>query len=220
MTGEDGLVGIAGLDDEVLARERGLPQPGGRRPAPGDLVLLQSFLNTHFDLVDEWGADLLAGPERLRSWFASRDLLSDGTRRPSRAELQRVIAVREGLRELARRNRDPGVACDPATFARMNVAAARVSLALGLGPERLVLSSRGGGSVDVAVGTLLVIAVRAMIDGRWRRLKACPGEHCGWVFYDHSRNNSSRWCSMAVCGGRTKARSHYRRRRMGSAGDR
>jgi predicted RNA-binding Zn ribbon-like protein len=59
---------------------------------------------------------------------------------------------------------------------------------------------------------LLAIALRAMIDGRWQRLKTCPGEHCGWVFYDHSRNNSGRWCSMAVCGGRTKARTHYQRR--------
>jgi predicted RNA-binding Zn ribbon-like protein len=56
-----------------------------------------------------------------------------------------------------------------------------------------------------------------MIDGRWQRMKACPGEHCGWVFYDHSRNNSGRWCSMAVCGGRTKARAHYRRQRNTSA---
>jgi predicted RNA-binding Zn ribbon-like protein len=211
---------ISGLDEGVLMRERGLPQPGGRRPAPGDLVLLQSFLNTHFDLVGVWGADLLARPEPLRSWFASRGLVSDGTRRPSPAELQRVIAVREGLRELARRNREPNVAHDPATLARMNEATAMVSLGLQLGPERLVLSSRGEGNIDVAVGTLLVIAVQAMIDGRWRRLKACPGDHCGWVFYDHSRNNSSRWCSMAVCGGRTKARSRYRRQRMRSVGDR
>ena len=61
---------------------------------------------------------------------------------------------------------------------------------------------------------------RGVRDGSWARLKVCPGVDCGWVFYDHSRNNSSRWCSMAVCGGRTKARSHYRRRRMGSVGDR
>ena len=219
MTGEGWFVVVAGVDDGVLAHERGLPQPGGRRPAPGELVLLQSFLNTHFDLVGDWGADLLAAPELLRAWFAARGLVDNRISQPSRTQLQRVIAVREGLRELARRNRQPGVGCDPATLAPMNAAIAQVSLGLELDAERLVLSSRDDGSVDAAVGTLLAIALQAMIDRRWRRLKACPGEHCGWVFYDHSRNNSSRWCSMSVCGGRAKARSHYRRKRSSSVGD-
>jgi predicted RNA-binding Zn ribbon-like protein len=60
---------------------------------------------------------------------------------------------------------------------------------------------------------LLAILAEAMVDGSWQRLKACPGRHCGWVFYDHSRNNSGRWCSMSVCGGREKARAHYHRQR-------
>ena len=56
-----------------------------------------------------------------------------------------------------------------------------------------------------------------MLDGTWVRLKACPGRDCGWVFYDHSRNQSARWCSMKVCGDREKARAYYQRR---TAGDR
>jgi len=52
-----------------------------------------------------------------------------------------------------------------------------------------------------------------MRDGRWERLKICPGRDCGWAFYDHSRNGSGRWCSMTICGGREKARTHYRRNR-------
>jgi predicted RNA-binding Zn ribbon-like protein len=60
---------------------------------------------------------------------------------------------------------------------------------------------------------LLAITATAMLDGTWQRLKACPGHECGWAFYDHSRNQTSRWCSMAVCGGRAKARAHYHRRR-------
>jgi predicted RNA-binding Zn ribbon-like protein len=62
-----------------------------------------------------------------------------------------------------------------------------------------------------ALGVLLAITAVAMADGTWSRLKVCPGEHCGWAFYDGSRNRSGRWCSMAVCGGRSKARAHYRR---------
>jgi predicted RNA-binding Zn ribbon-like protein len=219
MTGEGPLVVIAGLEEAVLARERALPQPGGRPPAPDELVLLQSFLNTHFDLVEEWGADLLAGSERLREWFSRRGLVDAAVRPPSGAQVARSIAVREGLRELARRNRDPDVTADPAALVRMNAVAADLSLGLGLGPERIVLFTQQAGSLDGALASLLAVAMRAMIDGRWQRLKTCPGEHCGWVFYDHSRNNSGRWCSMAVCGGRTKAKAHYRRRlRAGGPG--
>jgi predicted RNA-binding Zn ribbon-like protein len=45
-------------------------------------------------------------------------------------------------------------------------------------------------------------------------MKACRQETCGWLFYDGSRNRSSSWCSMQICGGREKARA-YRRRAAG-----
>lgn len=207
---------IAGLDGRVLEREGRLPQPGRRAPAPGELVLLQSFVNTHFDLVEEWGADLLRTPERLRDWFSRRGLLEPGMGRLTEAHVRRVIAVREGLRQLAHRNGEPSFQPDRTALARMNDVAQSASLGLSLDPDRLVLAPRGTGMLGPGLGMILTIAAQAMVDGRWLRLKACPGEHCGWMFYDHSRNNSGRWCSMAVCGGRTKARTHYRRQRMGS----
>jgi predicted RNA-binding Zn ribbon-like protein len=214
MTGEGPLVTIAGLDEGVLARERALPQPGGRAAAPDALALLQSFINTHFDLVDDWGADLLGDPERMRAWFTARGLLAAGARRPSPAQVRRVIAVREGLRALAGHNRRPRVGLEPAAVDAMNQVAARLSLGVELDLGRLVLFAQGPNSLEAGLGALLAIAAWVMIDGRWRRMKSCPGDHCGWVFYDYSRNNSSRWCSMAVCGGRTKAKTHYRRQRL------
>ena len=44
------------------------------------------------------------------------------------------------------------------------------------------------------------------------RIKRCPGSgDCGWLFLDTSKNRSRRWCSMAGCGNRAKARRHARR---------
>lgn len=37
------------------------------------------------------------------------------------------------------------------------------------------------------------------------RVRRCPGEGCGWLFVD--RSGRRRWCDMAVCGNRAKARS-------------
>jgi predicted RNA-binding Zn ribbon-like protein len=48
-----------------------------------------------------------------------------------------------------------------------------------------------------------------MLDGSWSRLKAC--RQCGWAFYDYSRNRSGSWCSMQLCGNRTKTRAYRRR---------
>jgi predicted RNA-binding Zn ribbon-like protein len=45
-----------------------------------------------------------------------------------------------------------------------------------------------------------------------RRVRECGGGACTWLFLDHSRNRSRRWCSMETCGNRAKARRHYRRR--------
>jgi len=43
------------------------------------------------------------------------------------------------------------------------------------------------------------------------RVAACPGAGCGWVFADP--RGRRRWCSMAWCGNRNKARRHAERTR-------
>ncbi|MGN0119211.1 MAG: CGNR zinc finger domain-containing protein, partial [Streptomyces albidoflavus] len=45
------------------------------------------------------------------------------------------------------------------------------------------------------------------------RLRPCANPRCNLFLIDHSRPGTARWCSMATCGNRMKARSHARRRR-------
>jgi predicted RNA-binding Zn ribbon-like protein len=45
------------------------------------------------------------------------------------------------------------------------------------------------------------------------RLKICSNPTCGWLFLDTTRNASRRWCDMAACGNRAKARRHYAKQR-------
>jgi predicted RNA-binding Zn ribbon-like protein len=186
------------------------PQPGGRVGAPGELGLLQAFINTHFDLVGERGADLFATSAGLRRWLADQGVLA-GRARVTTADLNRALAVRQGLRTLIA-DRDRAV---PSSSLRdpLNRALAGASLEVRVTRRGTELVPVGSSELDRALGSLLAILARAMVDGSWLRLKVCPGRHCGWVFYDQSRNNSGRWCSMSVCGGREKARAHYRRQR-------
>ena len=53
-----------------------------------------------------------------------------------------------------------------------------------------------------SVGTLLTSQAAA-------RAAACPGTGCGWIFADP--RGRRRWCSMAWCGNRNKARRHAAR---------
>ena len=43
------------------------------------------------------------------------------------------------------------------------------------------------------------------------RLRPCANPECNKFLIDHSKPNSARWCSMAECGNRMKARRHYAR---------
>jgi predicted RNA-binding Zn ribbon-like protein len=184
------------------------PQPGGRDPAPGELALVQAFVNTHFDLASG-GGELLASPESLRAWLGERGLLERAGRVDGRG-LDRVLAVREGLRALAFANNDQEL--DDVALDAMRRASVGATTEIRVEPGGVQFVMAGAGDVDAAIGALLAIVARAVIDGSWQRLKACPGRHCGWAFYDRSRNQSARWCAMKVCGDREKARAYYERR--------
>jgi predicted RNA-binding Zn ribbon-like protein len=93
------------------------------------------------------------------------------------------------------------------TLARVG-RAAQFSLELEDGRLRLTAGADG---VDGALGRMLAIVHEASVDGTWRRLKGCPREVCHWLFYDRSRNASSKWCAMSVCGNRTNTKAYRRR---------
>ena len=156
----------------------------------------------------------MATRARGRRWLSEAGLLAPGEK-ITRADLDRLRRVREALRELVAVGQGSGVKPSATDARAINDVLTGATIELrftALGPELIPV---GGSAVDRVLGSLTGIVARAMIDGSWRRLKVCPGPHCGWVFYDHSRNGSGRWCSMNVCGGREKARAHYRRRREG-----
>jgi len=71
--------------------------------------------------------------------------------------------------------------------------------------------------VDVPAGrTASVAAVLAWDELRRSspgRLRSCANDECQLFLIDHSKPNRARWCSMAVCGNRLKARRHYERTR-------
>lgn len=71
---------------------------------------------------------------------------------------------------------------------------------------------------DGPLGPVLRSAVEVLTARDLSRLKACPGEACGWVFLDQTKNGGRVWCEMEVCGTRAKARKRAETRRTAKAG--
>jgi predicted RNA-binding Zn ribbon-like protein len=168
------------------------------QPTPTELALIEDFVNTT-DL--ETAEELLPTPEALTAWLAEHDLAHEAF---GHDDLARAIALREHLRALLLANN--GGELDPAAPAALS---ARLTVSLDEhGRATLTPQTEG---IDGVAGRLLAIVARAQADGTWERLKACPWHSCHVAFYDHSRNHSRTWCSMAVCGNRAKAQTYRRR---------
>lgn len=67
----------------------------------------------------------------------------------------------------------------------------------------------------VAVSVLAWCELEASTPGR---VRPCENPDCTLFLIDRSKSNSARWCSMAVCGNRMKARRHHERGRSQAEG--
>jgi predicted RNA-binding Zn ribbon-like protein len=183
-----------------------LQDPGGREPAPQPLRLVQAFVNT---LDQENRVEELRDPAALRSTLVELELLPASSAPLTDDDLVLALGVREALRALALANN--GVPLPDGATATLERAsrAAQLTIRFEDGRARLVPAV---GGVDAALGDLVAVVHEAMADGSWERLKGCPRDVCHWVFYDRSRNRSSTWCAMSVCGNRTNTRAYRRRR--------
>lgn len=199
------------LTDATARVDRG-PQPGNRRPAVGDLELVQTFLNSRWDLTSR-NEEELADPSAVSAWLVEHGLC-DRRQALTESDRRRVLEVREGLRAMLFVNN--GAQEDPHAAARLNRAlrAPRIYIQLAVSdPPQFKPQPR---DLDGALALIATIVALSQLDGSWSRMKACRGHDCGWAFYDHSRNQVSSWCAMSVCGSRAKVRA-YRQRRRGAA---
>jgi predicted RNA-binding Zn ribbon-like protein len=163
-----------------------MPRYDVPKAAPQPLREVQLLINSadHENEVD-WLAD----------WLAERGIPGESAR---------ALALREALRVLVLGNN--GFAPDDESLGVFNEAARRVSLRVGRDGALAVDAD------DDPLDRVVAIALGAMLDGTWSRLKAC--RNCRWSFYDYSPNRSATWCSMQLCGNRKKTRN-YRARRGG-----
>jgi predicted RNA-binding Zn ribbon-like protein len=184
-------------------------EASGRSIAPGELELVREFLNT----IDvDGGLEEIGTPAALGGWLTDHGLTNG--RELDDADVRRAISMRDGLRALALANNGEPLSED--AVARLNSIAGEARLRVRFDERGRPALEPAGAGPQAVLSELLAIVFRSMAEGTWPRLKACRADTCQWVFYDHSKNRSGTWCSMAVCGNRAKARSYRARHRHAS----
>jgi hypothetical protein len=171
--------------------------PEGRE-APGGLELVRRLLNTQ-NL--ENGAELLGDTGELRRWMIQEGCAVSG--RILRADVARVHELRSLLRNMLFVHGGTSIGAGD----RLTLFAESLPVTFSF-PDG-VRYVRLGGDIDVFLVTVLATVHTATGDRTWGRLKAC--KHCEWVVYDHSKNNSTSWCTERACGSRQRARQYRQR---------
>jgi predicted RNA-binding Zn ribbon-like protein len=198
---------------------------GGPRAESPAALLLRDFVNT---LDVECATDAVDTPGRLADWLSARSLVPRRTP-VGKADVATAAALREGLRTAMLAHHGPATHGPPADGpaahgpptpdlpAELEGALARLPLRLAFAGGRPSLVPHGTGAA-AGLARIAAAVMESVADGTWARLKVCQESSCLWAFLDTSKNRSRSWCSMSVCGNRTKTRT-YRARRRTTASD-
>lgn len=177
-------------------------------PAPGDLEVVQRFMNLHEHLPGR-NDDIPPSREVLEAFLRERGFLDESAPFTD-ADRESALELIDVLRAKVEAN--AGEPVDAGRLALIDDLADRAGLHPRFGADGPAIVPRRPGA-EGAFGRLIAIAFLADLDGSWGHLKTCASESCRAVFYDRSKNHSGRWCSMSRCGNRAKVRAWRERRR-------
>ncbi|MFB7629354.1 CGNR zinc finger domain-containing protein [Streptomyces sp. NPDC056149] len=162
-----------------------------------DEDLLLAVLNSA-PVIDGCPTDFLSG-EGAADWI--RALGGRGVKE----ECDRLRLVRDTLHRLVRRT--------SSDVGELTLALDGARLRPAVSPAGVVWHLEAEPGEELAVR--VVLAWSRVTTELPRRLRACANRECNLFLIDHSRPGTARWCSMAVCGNRMKARTHARKRHVG-----
>jgi predicted RNA-binding Zn ribbon-like protein len=174
---------------------------------PSAARLIRDFINTREPQVDD---ESLTTPADLHDWLTQRDLLS-GDASLETADLALAVTVREGLRAVLLDH--AGHSGGSSAASALNQALAQLPLRMSFDQQGYHLVSATSTPIGHALGELADAIRQSAEDGSWPRLKVCARDTCHWAFYDASRNQVRRWCSMAGCGNHIKMKRAYAARK-------
>lgn len=150
----------------------------------------------------EW--ETMGAADALSAWLETRFAGVQTT--ASERDLTDALALRAAIaRSAMAASRGEGPSADDVDI--INLFAATPDI-----PPTLAGGSRQAGRTRARAGQALSAMAREAVElftpEQRERIRLCAADDCGLVFYDESRSNNRRWCSMKRCGNRAKVRTH------------
>jgi predicted RNA-binding Zn ribbon-like protein len=184
------------------------------------------FLNSLATPVDT-PVDWIDDGEGLLDWLDQAGLVPAEALERLRApampgELDNVAAQARSLREWFRafvkeRRGRPLEAADLSALEPLNrlldrdEAFSRIAPQVHGDPPFALLTERRWRSPEALLQPIGQIIARFVCEEDFTDIKACEGPTCTLTFADHTRGRARRWCSMAICGNRSKQAAHRNR---------
>jgi len=179
-------------------------------PATGQWLSAETGIQWWFDsgsLSLDFGYASFINPADLADWLGQRFA------RVENSATDRELRDAEGLADAIARvavARTREVSAAPEDIDIVNLYAAMPDV-----PPSLAGGRRQAGAGRVRVAQALASVARDAVDLFGERgagrIRSCAASDCAMVFYDGSRSNNRRWCSMQRCGNRAKVRAHRAR---------
>ena len=184
--------------------------------------LCLDFINTDLVLNGQ-PTDLLSSFQELVAWLVQAGLLAEeeanktereGTRQGAetlkQAKAFRTI-MRETVERLAARRPVPQATLDAVNhLLRHRVGYPQIGRRGGAFVRTYRAESDGSGQL---LGLLAEAASDLLCVCDLSLIKRCQNPACVLFFYDTTKNHARHWCSMSLCGNRSKVAAHYHRHR-------
>jgi predicted RNA-binding Zn ribbon-like protein len=179
------------------------------------------FCNTRAGWDGDAAAEYLADYEHLVVWAGFVGILRPDqvTVLRQRARLSARTAARVVERAKAFRGHLYAVLREPASSPAWDavadqVGAAAQALYLHRAGDTIRWEIASAADLSAPLAATAWSAAELLTSSTLRRVRACAGTGCGWLFLDPTGRR--RWCVMAVCGNRQKARRHAAKQKHAS----
>ncbi len=171
--------------------------------------VLTEKLNAFEDLA-QW-AESAGVLSRLEARKAARSSASQSP--DARGALHRAITLREAFYRICKclLEEVPPTASDMVVL-NLELANAQTHKRLKFRNAAFAWSWDEPNSFDRILWSVLDSAATFLASSAVASLRQCPGDDCGWLFLDESRNGSRQWCEMQICGNRAKLRRFRERK--------
>jgi predicted RNA-binding Zn ribbon-like protein len=149
----------------------------------------------------------LHSTDDLASWLSGRFAAVDGV--VTDRDLMDARAFRASV-AATMTAASQGVTPRPADIDLINLFAATPDIPPSL-PGGSMQAGRSRAKAGQALSVMAREAVVVLGAESLDRIRQCSADDCELVFFDESRTNNRRWCSMQRCGNRAKVRAHRAR---------